>query len=508
MSTTLTNGLKLPDKGSVDWYADMQNNYQILDGAVGTIAEHTTALSGKAPLVHTHIKADITDFPAYGTAAGTICEGNDSRLSDARTPVAHTHLTADVTDFPDMTLYPYKLAYTTNGGNFPYINLADSDHIALGFNGITDTGIYKVRATADVPGTPNAVTLDGILIVFNSDGTANVSSNRRCQQIFYQNSTIPKIFKRIGVFNTTSQTWNWDTYKWVEYANTGRDFIPNETNSLNLGSSSYQWNKFYSKEYYYNGTEFQNKFVTIDTVQTISARKDLKNYWHLMAVNLTAGAGETYSRTGYSFIYTDKNDITMGDVTLYKQSRAARTYLRLQAGDYYTNGVPDASGTLVQSELRIGTLANSTRMIECATDAVYSTIDAATDLGTSDKKWKSLNGINPGALSFPDMSATDVDISGNIVPPSGESTINISGGVNTYIPPVDGWLCIVKAASACRYIKTTVNSRLGQTTIVSGASISGSIYHCQPVPAGKTVSILLDADSQAGYYLYPCLGNV
>ena len=98
MSTTLTNGLKLPDKGSVDWYADMQSNYAILDGAVGTIAEHTSALSGKAPLVHTHTKSDITDFPVYGTTAGTICEGNDSRLSDARTPVAHTHTKSDVTD--------------------------------------------------------------------------------------------------------------------------------------------------------------------------------------------------------------------------------------------------------------------------------------------------------------------------------------------------------------------------------------------------------------------------
>jgi len=62
MSTTLTNGLKLPDKGSVDWYADMQNNYAILDGAVGTVAEHTSALAGKAPLVHTHTKSDVTDL--------------------------------------------------------------------------------------------------------------------------------------------------------------------------------------------------------------------------------------------------------------------------------------------------------------------------------------------------------------------------------------------------------------------------------------------------------------
>ena len=47
-------------------------------------------VSGKpstfTPSSHTHTKSQITDFPAYGTTAGTICEGNDSRLSDARTP--------------------------------------------------------------------------------------------------------------------------------------------------------------------------------------------------------------------------------------------------------------------------------------------------------------------------------------------------------------------------------------------------------------------------------------
>lgn len=32
----------------------------------------------------------------YGTAQGTACEGNDARLSDARTPTAHTHDAADI----------------------------------------------------------------------------------------------------------------------------------------------------------------------------------------------------------------------------------------------------------------------------------------------------------------------------------------------------------------------------------------------------------------------------
>lgn len=33
----------------------------------------------------------------FGAAAGTVCQGNDSRLSDARTPTAHVHSGADIT---------------------------------------------------------------------------------------------------------------------------------------------------------------------------------------------------------------------------------------------------------------------------------------------------------------------------------------------------------------------------------------------------------------------------
>ena len=33
----------------------------------------------------------------FGAAADTVCEGDDARLSDARTPLAHTHIVADVT---------------------------------------------------------------------------------------------------------------------------------------------------------------------------------------------------------------------------------------------------------------------------------------------------------------------------------------------------------------------------------------------------------------------------
>jgi len=83
----------------------------------------------RTPLAHTHLEADITDLDKYtqlevdtllngkedsfakntgfnknfGSIAGTVCEGNDSRLSDSRTPLAHTHVESEITDLDKYT---------------------------------------------------------------------------------------------------------------------------------------------------------------------------------------------------------------------------------------------------------------------------------------------------------------------------------------------------------------------------------------------------------------------
>ncbi|WNO26691.1 minor tail protein [Mycobacterium phage Groundhog] len=51
-----------------------------------------TGLTGGGSLA-----ANRTLAVSYGTAAGTACQGNDARLSNARTPTAHTHVIGDVT---------------------------------------------------------------------------------------------------------------------------------------------------------------------------------------------------------------------------------------------------------------------------------------------------------------------------------------------------------------------------------------------------------------------------
>ena len=66
-----------------------------------------TALNGKSSTTHNHsgiyepvFSKNSAFNKAFGNTAGTVCQGNDSRLSDERTPKLHNHSRSDITDFP------------------------------------------------------------------------------------------------------------------------------------------------------------------------------------------------------------------------------------------------------------------------------------------------------------------------------------------------------------------------------------------------------------------------
>jgi hypothetical protein len=315
MGQTLTHGIYLPDEGERNCYNGLAANWSILDGAVGTIAEHTSALSGKAPLVHTHTKSDITDFPVYGTTAGTICEGNDSRLSDARTPVAHTHTKSDVTDL--------------------------------------------------------------------------LNSN----------------------------------------------FIPSANISYDLGSSSYQWNNLYAKNYYYNGTAWgldrANVWSSDQIIQNASI--GLKN------TSIAKGSNTQVGGSGISLFDKDNKKIT---VISTRVTKASRTVIELHVENTYKNGIlsTDSDAKLIGSSWYFGHLWNGTPYYTltglCETD--ICPIDNNKNLGSSNYKWKTLNGINPGALSIFNPSATQdpIDVPNTwITDGSAWNTLNVSN-------MGDGWVCL------------------------------------------------------------------
>lgn len=306
MGQTLTHGVYLPEEGERNCYDGLASNWSILDGAVGTIAEHTTALSGKAPLVHTH--GNITNdgkvgtaankplitgtggavqAGSFGTAANTFCEGNDSRLSDARTPVAHTHTKADVTDL--------------------------------------------------------------------------LNSN----------------------------------------------FIPSANNSYDLGSSSYQWNNLYAKNYYYNGVAWGlDKANEWSADQTFSAKI-------LTKTTNTEISGEDI----YQCLKSD------GKRAISFRVNNNSNYRTLLLGVHDTNNSPP-KGLVISND-------NSNNI------TIFS--DSPASLGTSTNKWKTLNGVNPGALSLPNVfDSYDVVTTNWSTSYSQPNNLQINGTNPTY----PGWLFI------------------------------------------------------------------
>lgn len=93
----------------------------------------------------------------YGSATGTACQGNDSRLSDSRTPKPHTHTKSEITDFPTIpSVGNGTVTITQNGttkGTFT-MNQSGNTTVALtDTNTDTNTWIAFKGATTSAAGT-------------------------------------------------------------------------------------------------------------------------------------------------------------------------------------------------------------------------------------------------------------------------------------------------------------------------------------------------------------------
>ena len=113
------------------------------------------------------------------------------------------------------------------------------------------------------------------------------------------------------------------------------------------------------------------------------------------------------------------------------------------------------------------------------------------NLGTSTNKWKSLNGINPGALSLP-SGANKIEIS-------------IPQGASTYTPPADGWLQVTTSTQ-----NFLLDNGLEMKSRFFFSPIPNLKYNefgaCIPCRKGIVCNIYVDT-ATVGYFL-PCQGNV
>ena len=376
MGQTLPNGIYLPAEGERNCYDGLEGNWRSLDGLISTVA-------GKASTSHTHgnITNDgkvgttanlplitgtggVVQAGSFGNQANTFCEGNDSRLSDARTPVAHTHTKADVTDL--------------------------------------------------------------------------LNSN----------------------------------------------FIPSANNSYDLGSSSYQWNNLYAKNYYYNGVAWGlDKANTWTGTNTFSLSS-------LYQKGFSSRASAPASNEFGQFNIVDTNNNPVMSINYANRSTGSRDIsLRVYDNAGNANGV--------------GVFKDVSNNYSFCSINPSNTIS----LGTSDNKWTTLNGINPGALSLPDVSrVTNIDTTGWIFDGSTLNQIKINNAVQA----LNGWLYIRIAnvsntdSIGVRYIS---NDKANITFTAPYVPSATHITLSCPIVAGISANVWL---SKAPEYIkfYLSLGEV
>jgi hypothetical protein len=98
-----------------------------------TTGAHDITAAGAAITTAANAAAQRTAMGvAYGTTGSTVCVGNDSRLSDARTPVAHNQAWSTITETPT-TISGYGL----------------TDAASTGANTLTGAQLIRAAATQD-----------------------------------------------------------------------------------------------------------------------------------------------------------------------------------------------------------------------------------------------------------------------------------------------------------------------------------------------------------------------
>lgn len=271
---------------------------------------------------------------------------------------------------------------------------------------------------------------------------------------------------------------------------------PETNNTYSLGSASYQWASVYAQTYYYGTTSFTDKFVTVDTEQSISKVKEFtqSNSDTLRLKNGRVAIGETISSDVFTqFSFRDKNTDNLAyirDTYFTDGSTTLSFYVR----NKYANGAPSTTGLVFYAYWGIGVDATGKPFASVRGDfAPYS--NATYSLGSSSNKWKTLNGINPGALSLPSRSVY-IDISSSIT--------HTDWTVNYYTPTINGYIAL--NINGCAIIQPYGVYGIS-AGFYDGTVRINDLRVCLPVIANQTYEIwVLGTVNEAR--LFACLGNV
>ena len=281
-------------------------------------------------------------------------------------------------------------------------------------------------------------------------------------------------------------------------SNTFNNILPNATNTYSLGSSSYQWSSVYAQTYYYNGTAWG-----LDKANTWTNTNTFSNTLKQANSTITKGTNPQSDINAFS-VYWGGTSVSSLTNALFTQRGVVNADGSTAYILYALENV--LGGTHTSLSLRYDpndTINKRSAMMRGDFRPYY---DNSFNLGTSTNKWKTLNGINPGALGMPDASnSVKVDITDWVVP-----------GNNNYTPALDGWLCVITKDTATSSIFIYSSSLAGNRQYAgsvygNGSQGSGRLSIMLPVRANVQYTAVLRGDSASDIYsviFFPCLGNV
>lgn len=525
--TELPNGVILPAEYSDDWYDDMTSNLTKLDDVIGSDSEK--------------LNADGMYFLRMSSAALT--DSGTGSFSDLNS--SYKIKTGDLVLDSGRKLYQIVSVDSANEtftvGNSLFKVTAESDLAAVAESGDYDDltnkpsyGVLRMTSetlsnsgsgaisnlNSDSKLTAGDYVLDAALKVFLI--TAVSAPNYTVGTVLFQ-VTDTSVLAAVATSGNYDDLNNIPTYGITRFVNTA---ITDNSNVAFANISSVD--KIKAGDFLLDNAGKMYLIASVDTVNETAAVTTPLTVLALDADvlhksgNETAAGQKTFlDGVAFSNVWTLWNNpsVTKGTVP-----QSTQTPYRLYFGgtsygaSFFTidtsvgaNGVQ----TLTFRSAENVVSGDDTRMILTydpnrvqprylsLKGGIEPNANNTYECGTSSNKWKTFNGITPGVLSFPDLSA-GLDIS---------SYISVPNAVTTYTPSVDGWISIIlkstSGALGCFiYQGDFADARYGETALPNESE--PCVMLCTPVFKGGTVNIATKGSNAYVYSakFYPCLGNV
>ena len=530
MPTTLTNGIQLPDKGSVDWYSSMQSNYNLIDTHLGDTDAHVTAedkanwnskqgslsqdqldaiaqvatntddiatlQSGKADASHTHSSSDITDIDDYATK--DYVDNSISGLVDNAPDALNTlnELSAALNDDSNFaSTVTTALAAKANSADLATVATSGSYNDLSNKPTINDSTITIQK---------NGSTVD----TFTTNGSAktiNIPVPTKTSDLTNDSNFVDTSNSAVSSGITSAKVTDYDTH----IADTDIHVTSSDKTSWNTVTSKANDSDVVHK----SGDETKSGELTLsDTLNSSDIVPRSNNTYDFGSVSKLLRNLYTYH--GY-FRGQQQGD---------EYSTNARTNLTLLANrdtldqsgcvvDTFRENTTQGTGSHI---LGFGMKENSVRYDGMRCRWVYDRDNVGYNfhltptrqgrnnsltynLGTSTNKWDRINGLEPSSLGMPDLS-NGIDIS---------SYIDVNQ-TSEYTAPADGYISICGYASNTNAIlikdknydfamtSRAVTTSLGLTTFLIMLVVKNHVY--------EITCSLVTTLSYAKFF--PCQGNV